>query len=58
MDIKEEDFRKYYEIIGKPIGKGAFGTVYMAKEMERNEYRAIKVIDKNEIRAQFYKFNL
>ena len=58
MERKEEDFRKYYEIIGKPIGKGGFGTVYKAKEIERNEDRAIKVIDKNEIRTQFYKFNL
>ena len=32
MKRKKENFRKYYEIIGKPIGKGGLSTVYKAKK--------------------------
>ena len=50
----KEDFRKYYEIIGDPIGIGGFGKVYKVKEKETNEERAIKIIDKNEIKENYF----
>ena len=47
---KKEDFTKYYEII-KLIDSGAFGHVYKGKEKgEKNEYRAVKVINLNKIK--------
>ena len=55
---EEEDFRKYYEIIGKPIGEGGFGKVYKVKEKEKNEERAIKVMDKEKIRNDYFSNNL
>ena len=58
VNREEQDFRKYYEIIGEPIDKGAFGLIYKSKEKEKNEYRAIKVIDKNELRKQYFSENL
>ncbi len=57
VNREEQDFRKYYEIIGEPIDKGAFGLIYKSKEKEKNEYRAIKVIDKNELRKQYVSEN-
>ena len=54
---EEEDFRKYYET-GDEIGRGGFGIVYKAKEKERNEDRVIKIIDKKEIRKQYFSDNL
>ena len=41
----KEDYKKYYQIIGDRIGKGAFGSVYKAKNLATNEFVAIKVID-------------
>ena len=58
MKREEEDFRKYYEIIGRPIGRGAFGQVYKVKEKEQNEERAIKVFDKEKIRKEYFSNNL
>ena len=58
MKREEEDFRKYYEIIGKQIGRGGYAIVYKAKEKEKNEDRAIKVINKNDIREQYSSENL
>ena len=55
---EEEDFRKYYEIIGDPIGIGGFGKVYKAKGKEKNEERAIKIMDKNEIKKDYFTNNL
>ena len=55
---EEEDFRKYYEIIGQPIGEGGFGKVYKVKEKEKNEERAIKVMDKEKIRNDYFSNNL
>ena len=44
-DRIKEDYKKYYQIIGDKIGKGAFGSVYKAKEIKTNKLVAIKVID-------------
>ena len=41
----KDDYRKYYEIIGEKIGKGAFGSVYKAKNKNTEELVAIKVIE-------------
>ena len=53
----KDDFRKYYDIIGEPIGMGGFGKVYKAKEKERNVEKAIKIFDKNEIKKEFFSNN-
>ena len=45
-----EDYHKYYDIIDR-IGTGSFGVVYKAKKKDTNEERAIKVFDKENIRA-------
>ena len=58
MSKREEDFREYYEIIGVPIGIGGFGKVYKAKGKEKNEERAIKIMDKNEIKKDYFTNNL
>ena len=58
MKREEEDFRKYYEIIGKSIGEGGFGKVYKVKEKEKFEERAIKVMDKRKIRNDYFSNNL
>ena len=42
----DNDFRNYYDII-TILGEGAFGKVYKVKIKEKNEYRALKLIDKN-----------
>ena len=58
MKREEDDYRKYYEIIGNPIGRGGFGTVYKAKDKVRNEVRAIKIMEKNFIREQYLSEHL
>ena len=58
MKREKEDFRKYYKIVGEPIDKGGFGTVYKVKDNKSNEDRAIKVIDKSALKKQFYNENL
>ena len=45
----KDDYKKYYNI-DKVIGKGAYGNVYLGKDKETNEIRAIKVMDLNEIK--------
>ena len=47
--IKNDDFRKYYDIIEK-IGDGRNGSVYKVKNINTGEQRAIKIIDKNKIK--------
>lgn len=37
--------------IGKPLGKGKFGRVYMAREREHGFVCALKVLDKKELQA-------
>ena len=57
VEREKEDFRKYYEIIGDKIGRGGLTIVYKARNKEKNEYRAIKVIDKDLIRDQYESEN-
>ena len=45
----KNDFRNYYDII-TIIGEGSFEKVYKVKMKEKNEYRALKLIDKNIIK--------
>ena len=54
---ENDDFRKYYDIIGEPIGIGGSGKIYKAKEKGSNEEKAIKIIDKNEIKKEFFSNN-
>ena len=51
------DFKNQYEII-KTLGKGMYSKVYKAKKKDTNEFRAIKIIDLNEIREELKKENL
>ena len=52
--IREEDYNKYYEK-GHKIGEGGFGKVYGGVKKDTNEKRAIKIIDKEKIRADYMK---
>ena len=45
------NYKNYYEIIGGPIGKGAFGLVYKGRSKETNEIIAIKEINLDELRT-------
>ena len=56
--MKNEDFRKYYEIYPRILGEGWLGVVYKAKKKETNEKRAIKVINIKKIKYNFKKCNL
>ena len=47
--MRNEKYHDYYDLMDKPIGNGGCGTVYKAKIKGRDEYRAIKVINKNNI---------
>ena len=51
------DFKNQYDII-KTLGKGMYSKVYKAKKKDTNEFRAIKIIDLNEIREELKKENL
>ena len=44
------DYTSKYELLDE-IGRGGFGRVYKAKLKGKDEYRAIKIIDKNKIEA-------
>ena len=55
---EEQDYTNYYEILENSIGKGFFGEVCKAKNKKTNEVRAIKVIDKEKLRKQYYNENL
>ena len=46
---KEKNVRSYYDLLNK-IGESEFATIYKAKKKETNEFRAIKIFDKNKIR--------
>ena len=50
------DFRKYYDIV-KYIGKGGFGKIYSLAHKKNNQKRAIKIIDKQQIREDFAREN-
>ena len=51
----KEDFKKKYDIIGKPIGYGINTKVYKGKNKNNGEERAIKVIDLYGIQDMFEK---
>jgi len=57
MYRENDDFRKYYDIIGELIGIGGFGKIYKAKDKGRNDEKAIKILDKNEIKKEFFSNN-
>ena len=48
-ESSNKNYNDYYEIIGG-IDSGGYGTVYKGKEKEKNELRAIKVMNLNKIR--------
>jgi calcium-dependent protein kinase len=56
--MKNEDFRKYYEINKGRIGEGWLSVVYKAKNKKTNEKKAIKVLNINKLRYNFNKCNL
>ena len=56
--MKNEDFRKYYDICPGILGEGWLGVVYKANNKETNEKRAIKVINIKKIKYNFKKCNL
>ncbi len=47
---KVKNYEQKYELMDV-IGSGSFGKVYKAKVKGEDEYRAIKIIDKNKIKA-------
>ena len=49
VNRSNKDYKDYYEI-GEEIGRGGFGTIYKGREKNKDELRAIKVIDLNRIR--------
>ena len=55
--MKNEDFRKYYEINKRKIGEGWISDVYKGKNKQTNENIAIKIININKIRYNFKKYN-
>ena len=57
MDRIKDDYKKYYNI-DKVIGKGAYGNVYIGKDEETNELRAIKVMDLAEIENSLKSENM
>ena len=50
-----QNFRNNYEILNR-IGEG-FGVIYEAKLKKTNEKRAIKIINKNQIKIPFRNEN-
>ena len=46
---KLKSYEQKYELLDE-IGRGSFGKVYKAKVKGKDEYRAIKIIDKNKIK--------
>ena len=49
INSSNKDYKDYYEII-KGIDSGGYGAVYKGREKEKNELRAIKLINLNKIR--------
>jgi len=47
--ISDEDLKKFYSF-KKEIGKGSFGTVFLAVDRQSNHKRAIKIIKKRKIK--------
>ena len=52
--MKSKNYKDIYTI-GKDIGEGGFAKVYEATHKEKNEKKALKIIDKNKIREQLKK---
>ena len=46
----EKDYKKLYDIYKNPIGHGAFAKIFKAKIKNKEEYAAIKIIDKERIK--------
>ena len=51
-----KNYEDYYEIIDV-IDSGGYGTVYKGRKKEKNELRAIKVINLNKIRKNFFEID-
>ena len=47
---EENNYKEFYDIDKYPIGHGASGSVYKAKIKNKEEYVAIKIIDKDRIK--------
>ena len=55
----KDDYKNYYEILNV-IGKGGYGNVYKGKDKETNEFKAIKVMNLNNLRENLsnqFEFN-
>ena len=50
----DNNYKKIYDIIS-PIGSGGFSTVYKAKVKGTQNYRAIKIINKDKIKSEYKK---
>ena len=54
MSEIKNDYKNYYEIISQ-IGSGKYSTVYKVKVKGKEEYRAIKIINKEKIKSKNIK---
>ena len=54
MSEIKNDYKNYYEIISQ-IGSGKYSTVYKVKVKGKEEYRAIKLINKEKIKSKNVK---
>lgn len=46
----DKNYKDIYDIFNEPIGVGSFGTVFKAKVKNKEEYVAIKIINKEKIK--------
>jgi len=57
MNIREEDYKNYYEINSKPLGQSSFTIIYNGIDKKSKESKAIKIYEKERVNA-FLKNNL